>query len=284
MLCDGVAMMHWVIDLDGVMWRGAHPIVGSVDAITTLVGRGERVLFCTNNSTESGAAHAAQLSDQGIPSQVEVVTSADAVSTLTDPGERILVLGSAGLAGVLTEHGCHVVRAVDAVSATGDGAHGSDGFDAVVTGLARDFDYMQLDLVAEVVRGGARLLATNADPTFPAAGRVQPGAGSVLAAVEAACGVSATVAGKPEAPMARLITGRLGPGPRSGVVVGDRPDSDGRLAQRLGLPFALVLSGVTERRPGKLDLPVAAVAQNLASLISGDLLAGDPSEWTAWPV
>lgn len=274
-------MTDWVIDLDGVMWRGARPIAGSVEAIAGLLGRGERVLFCTNNSTATGATRAAQLLDQGIPAGVDVVTSADAVCTLLQRGEKVLVFGSAGLADVLVEHGTGVVRTTELASRA-DREHGGTDpvvpgvFDAVVVGLTRDFDYAQLDLVSQVVRGGARLLATNADRTFPAADRVQPGTGSLLAAVEAACGVRATVAGKPEAPMAQLIASRLGSGVGKVIVVGDRPETDGRLAQEMEQPFALVLSGVTEVDHGALEVPVAMVAQDLASLIAGELLSCEP--------
>ena len=66
--------------------------------------------------------------------------------------------------------------------------------------------------------------------------------------------------------MADLIRARLGP---TGTVVGDRPDTDGRLATAIGWRFALVLSGVTTDRRGRrtgADL----VAADLASL--ADLL------------
>jgi ribonucleotide monophosphatase NagD (HAD superfamily) len=188
-----------------------------------------------------------------------------------------------GLAEVLSEHASEVVRTVEVISTSGShpdapvvyDADALGAFDAVVVGLTRDFDYAQLDLVSQVVRGGACLLATNSDATFPAADRIQPGTGSLLAAVEAACGVKATVAGKPEPPMARLIGASLGSGSTKGLVVGDRPDTDGRLAQQLGLPFALVLSGVTEAYSFSLEVPVAVVAEDLAALVSGEVLAGD---------
>ena len=48
------AVTDWVVDLDGVMWRGRVPITGSADAVGDLLARGDRVLFCTNNSAESG--------------------------------------------------------------------------------------------------------------------------------------------------------------------------------------------------------------------------------------
>jgi ribonucleotide monophosphatase NagD (HAD superfamily) len=52
--------------------------------------------------------------------------------------------------------------------------------------------------------------------------------------------------------MVRLLRARLGD---DGVVVGDRPDTDGRFAGALGYRFGLVLSGVT----GAGDLPVDPV-------------------------
>lgn len=45
-------------------------------------------------------------------------------------------------------------------------------------------------------------------------------------------------------------------------------------AESLGVPFALVLSGMTERSPSQSDPPVAAVAQDLASPFARDLLSG----------
>ena len=85
-------------------------------------------------------------------------------------------------------------------------------------------------------------MATNLDATYPVPGGLVPGSGAIAAAVATASGRTPEVAGKPEAPMAALVRERLG---SKGVVVGDRPSSDGRLAEVLGWPFALVLSGVT---------------------------------------
>ena len=77
-------------------------------------------------------------------------------------------------------------------------------------------------------------------------------------------------AGKPNQAAADLVRSRFGP---PGLVVGDRPDTDGAFATRLGVPFALVLSGVT----GQGDLPVspppALVEPDLAAVVT-DRLAG----------
>jgi len=258
-------MRNWVVDLDGVMWRGKVPIAGSVEAVAALVAAGERVLFCTNNSVESGAHRAARLADQGVPPGCDVVTSADAVALLVRPGERVLVVGGAGLRAAVESVGARAVAAADREAVGGEALH--RGFDAVVVGLARDFDYAQLDRAQAAVRAGARLLASNTDASYPGADGLHPGCGSLVAAVEAASGCPAVSAGKPMAPMVELIRARLGAG-AEGVVVGDRGETDGRLAEALGWPFGLVLSGVTRRDDLPLDVPVAAVADDLAGLVA----------------
>jgi glycerol-1-phosphatase len=116
-------------------------------------------------------------------------------------------------------------------------------------------------------------VATNNDPTYPVDGGVVPGAGALAAAVATAAGRTPEVAGKPEAPMVELIRSRFG---NVGVVVGDRPTTDGALATALGWPFALVLSGVAGTAGGEPvpDPPPPFVAPDLARLAPLLLRAG----------
>ncbi|MFL6068498.1 MAG: HAD hydrolase-like protein, partial [Gaiellaceae bacterium] len=60
---------------------------------------------------------------------------------------------------------------------------------------------------------------------------------------------------------------RLGP---SGTVVGDRPDTDGRLATAMGYRFALVLTGVTsaEDAPHVVEPVPDEIATDLAELVA----------------
>ncbi|HEY4398598.1 MAG TPA: HAD hydrolase-like protein, partial [Acidimicrobiia bacterium] len=139
---------------------------------------------------------------------------------------------------------------------------------AVVVGFHREFDFDELARASAAVRNGARFVATNLDATYPIPGGMIPGSGAIAAAVATASGRAPEVAGKPERPMVDLIRARLG---SSGLVVGDRPSTDGALADALGWPFALVLSGVTRRDapPGGESIPVPPppfVADDLAAL------------------
>lgn len=244
--------MAWVLDLDGVIWLADRPLPGAADAVARLRAGGERVLFVTNNSSARLADQEAKLERLGIPATGDVVTSALAGATLVDPGERVLVCGGPGLAEAVADRGAEPVRDGDA--------------DVVAVGFHRDFDYERLRVATQAVRRGARLVATNDDPTYPTPDGPIPGGGSLVAAVAYASEVAAVVAGKPHRPMAELVRALVG---ETGTVVGDRPDTDGAFARTLGYRFALVLSGVT----GRDDLPVTpepdVVADSLAALVPG---------------
>lgn len=243
----------WVLDLDGVIWLAEQPIPGAAEAVAMLRARGERIAFVTNNSSMSVGQYEEKLSRigiDGVDARGELFTSAMAAATLVEPGEHVIVLGGAGVIEALEARGALLVEGTEA--------------DVVMVGLYRDFDYERLTAAATAARRGARLIGTNDDATYPTPSGPVPGAGSLLAAVEKASGVTAVVAGKPYEPMAALLRARLGP---SGTVVGDRPDTDGRMARVLGYRFALVLTGVSARGE-HFDPEPDLVADDLASLVA----------------
>lgn len=241
MTIDLAGIRTVLCDLDGVVWLAHQPISGAVGAIDRLRRSGRRIVFVTNNSAALISAHEHALAAIGIPATGDVVSSAMAGAALTNAGERVLVTGGAG-----------VMEAVANVGATpllNDGVTVHDAIDAVVVGLHRDFDYQRLRLASRAVRQGARLIGTNGDTTYPTPDGLDPGGGAILAAVAAASGVEPTIGGKPHLPMAdvvrRLLDDGTGFDPATAIMVGDRPETDGLFAERLGSPFALVRSGVT---------------------------------------
>jgi HAD superfamily hydrolase (TIGR01450 family) len=246
--------MAWLLDLDGVVWLAGEPIAGSVEAIARLRAAGERVVFVTNNSNPVRASQEERLARIGVGAAGDVVTSADAVARLLEPGDRAFVAGGPGVVEALERRGV--------VVATGDGG----AVDAVVVGFHREFDYERMRIASGLVREGARLLGTNDDATYPTPDGEIPGGGAILAGIACAAGVEPVVAGKPFVPMADAIRSLVGDGRH--VVVGDRPETDGAFARRLGATYALVLSGVT----GAGDLPgdpvPDVVADDLASVVA----------------
>lgn len=242
--------MPWVLDLDGVIRLGSEPIPGAAEAVARLRAAGEEVVFATNNAYRRIADQEAALDAMGIPAAGDVVGAAEAGASLLRRGERVLVVGGPGLHEEVARRGCEVVDAGPC--------------DAVISGLDRSFDYERLRRAGLAIRAGARWILTNPDPTFPTPHGLEPGAGAIGAAIRAAGGVEPQIGGKPEGAMVGLLRSRLGP---DGVVVGDRADTDGKLAVALGYRFALVFSGVTSRG----DLPVEPepwrTAQDLGRLV-----------------
>jgi 4-nitrophenyl phosphatase len=220
-------------DLDGVVWRGDEAIPAAAAGIAVLHDAGLRVAYVSNNSNAPLGVVVEKLGRLGIDASADdVVTSATAAAWLLSrdlpAGSRVLLCAGPGVSEALAAVGLEPV---------------DDGpADAVVVGFHREFDFAGLDRASRAVRDGARFVATNLDATYPVPGGLIPGAGSLVAAVATAAGAVPEVAGKPEQPVVGLIRERFGV---TGVVVGDRPSTDGVLATALGWPFGLVLSGVT---------------------------------------
>ncbi|MDQ4134096.1 MAG: HAD-IIA family hydrolase [Actinomycetota bacterium] len=253
--------MIWILDLDGVVWLAEDPIEGSADAIERLRDAGHRVIFITNNSAPPVEKLMDKLNGAGVPAEPDdVVTSSQAAASLIEPGRTALVCGGPGVAEALEQRGVTPVHDGEA--------------DAVVVGFHRDFDYERLTVAFRAIRGGARLIGTNDDATYPTPDGPVPGGGSILAAVATAAGVDAEVAGKPHAAIAELVKERIGEPLDDAVMVGDRPNTDGLMAGRLELPFLLVLSGVTKEDHLPVEPEPQKVAANLAALVgpSGDLV------------
>jgi glycerol-1-phosphatase len=236
----------WVIDLDGVIWLTGEPIEGVDVAVKELRDGGVRVLFATNNSAPTRAELHARMKNCGITtSDEDLLTSADVAAEMLPVGSSAFVLADGGVEEALRKRGVTIVT--PGSNATGSNATGSSAatnpVDAVVVGWTRSFTFDSIAEAATHVRRGARLIGTNEDPTHPTPHGLLPGAGALLAAVSTAAETTPEVAGKPHLPTAEAIKARA---KDLSIMVGDRPSTDGALAQHLGIPFALVLSGVTD--------------------------------------
>ncbi len=250
--------MVWILDLDGVVWLAENVIPGVPEAVTRLREAGHTILFLTNNSNPPIAELLEKFDGMGIDVEPdEIVTSAQAAATMLEAGDTALVCAGGGVREALEARG---VKAVDEGPA-----------DAVIVGFHKSFDYGRLDAAYQAVRGGARLIGTNADTTYPTPDGPIPGGGALLASVAAAAGVEPEVAGKPYQPMADAVRERIGGAADDGVVVGDRPDTDGLIAKRLNMRFALVFTGVTSEDDLPVDPEPDMTAPDLRTLVDQEL-------------
>jgi len=253
----------WIVDLDGVIWLSGAAIGDSAVAVSRLRSHGARVVFATNNSAPTTGELLEQLDRLGIDARPDdMASSAQAAAGLLEPGERVRVLAGEGVREALADRG--VVESTDGPVS------------AAVVGWNRNFDFDSLSGTAMAARQAGRLIGTNEDPTHPTPSGLVAGCGALLAAVATAAGLTPEIAGKPRQPMAALLRERFGfeDGDATVVMVGDQPGTDGRLAERLDIPFCLVDSGVT--RPGTAagGVPLAARAPDFGHLVASVLADG----------
>lgn len=245
-------------DLDGVVYRGDALIAGSDLALRRLLDAGLGVYFVTNNSTRTPGQVVDKIRRMtGIRFEEDrVFTSPQAGVGLLEAGDGpCLVVGEGGIREAVVNAGFELT----------EDPHRAG---TVMVGLDRSVNYAKITAAADAVRRGARFIATNDDPTFPISDGLQPGAGSMVAAIAVAAGRAAEVAGKPHAPMRRLIRSR---GIDAAWVIGDRVDTDIALAaEEEGWRSILVLSGVTTEPSARAD----RVAADLAEAV--DLVLGGP--------
>jgi NagD protein len=248
-------MLGYLIDMDGVIYRGHELIPGADRFIGEL--REEKIpfLFLTNNSQRTPRDVATRLRRLGIEVEEEhVFTCAMATARFLaqqKPGGAAYVIGEGGLLTALHAHGYAIVDRDP---------------DYVVVGEGRTFSFEMAEAALNMILGGAKLVATNLDPNCPTQSGTRPGCGALVAMLESASGVKAFSVGKPSPVMMRAARKELGLTAAQTVVVGDTMDTDILGGVQLGCSTVLVLSGGTRRedlaryayRP---DLVVESIAE-----------------------
>ena len=282
-----------LVDLDGVLYRGAVPVPGVAAVLATRAARGDDVVYVTNNSMWYRDEYAERIAAMGAPVSADQIVSSPRATALYlrdhEPSIRhVLTVGASGMDRELEDAGFRVTRAGDVGELIrGSGVEGTDGGngweaagrpDAVVVGLDPKIDYLRLTVATDCIRAGARFIATNRDPVYPTERAVRPGAGSIVAAVEAASGVTPISIGKPEPYLLEEAARAVGREPSEAIMIGDGLGTDIAAAIAVGARSILMLTGVTKREaldglaPGARPTEVAADAAELAAIL--DRLAG----------
>ncbi len=235
------AIRHLIIDMDGVLWHGDHPLPPTAAFFATLREMGIRFVLATNNASKTVEAYQKKLAGFGVRVEPdEIMTSPQATAAYLKaraPEARIYAIGEAGLVKELEQAGLTVVPPDQSAGAT-----------HVVVGWDRNLTYAKLAEACLLIRAGAVFIGTNPDVTYPEARGIVPGNGATLALLRAATDVDPIIIGKPQPDMLLQSMARMGGSPADTAVIGDRLDTDIVGGQRAGLPTILVLSGVTDRQ------------------------------------
>ena len=250
-----------ILDLDGVLWKDHLPLGNIPKLFDRFQKLNYGIILATNNATKDIDEFQEKLLKMGAPVELwQIVNSGMAVSFLLERqhpnGGPVYIVGEQGLHHVLAEKGFY---------------HSSENPLAVVAGLDRELTYQKIEDANRIIRSGVPFIGTNPDRTFPTPKGLVPGAGTVLAAIEAASYVKPIIAGKPESALFLLALERLGISPTQALAVGDRLDTDILGGIRSGCRTALVFSGVTT----PADLEQSSIKPDLTADSLWDLVGAE---------
>lgn len=253
-----------VIDMDGVLWRGAQPMPGLTDFFAFLRAADIPFTLATNNASKTPETYVARLASYGVAiGRGEVLTSslaaADYLRTRHAPGTPVFVVGGEGLRAAVRGAGFALVERTHQPATV------------VVAGIDFELTYDKLADAAVHIQRGAEFVGTNPDPTYPSEHGLLPGAGTILAAIERCTGVRPVIVGKPEPPMFAMAAARLGLAAARIAMIGDRLDTDILGGHRAGMRTVHLATGVDD---------AAAVARS--SLRPDAAFPGLPELTAAW--
>ncbi|GHO43928.1 HAD-IIA family hydrolase [Ktedonospora formicarum] len=229
----------YLIDLDGVIYRGATLVPGAKEFVDWLERTGKKYLFLTNNSFASEQQVLDKLQGLGIHSSLQHVLGAGqaAIRQIARrfPNGSIHLIGERPLYEIAQAYGLKIVN-----------SH-TEHADAVLVGLDREFTYAKLTEAILTVRNGAEFIAINRDPLLPVADGFIAGTGTMVAAIEAGSSTAPEVIGKPQPALLVEAMQTLGSTPDETVMIGDGLDVDILAGKAASTHTLLVLSGRASR-------------------------------------
>jgi NagD protein len=255
--------MHgYLIDMDGVIYRGTDVIPGAERFINDLRAADVPFMFLTNNSQRTRLDVATKLQRLGIDAEEgHVFTCAMATARFLAQQKAngtAFVIGEGGLLTALHNNGYAIV---------------DKDPDYVVVGEGRTFNFEMVEAALRMILAGAKLVATNLDPNCPTHNGMRPGCGAIVAMLETASGVKAFSVGKPSPIMLRAARKELGLTTDQTIVIGDTMETDILGGVQLGFKTILVLSGGTSREDlARYTYRPDMVVESIAELEHGNLV------------
>ncbi len=255
----------FLIDMDGVIYRGNTLIPGADRFIALLLEHGIPFRFLTNNSQRTRRDVSTKLARLGVKAPEDhVFTCAMATARFLAkqrPGGTAFVIGEGGLLQALHYNGFSIV---------------DQDPDYVVVGEGKTVTHEMLETAVQLIMRGAKLIATNLDPNCPTQSGLRSGCGATVAFLETATGIRAFSVGKPSPVMMRLSRNELRTASSRTVMIGDTMETDILGGVQMGYRTVLVLSGGTKRedlnrhayRPDMIIDSVANLVERFSDLPS----------------
>ncbi len=251
-----------LLDLGGVIYVGAEPIAGALEALRRLKAAGVPLRYLTNTT---------RMPRREILLKLRVIGLEVAPDELFMPALAARqYLERKGLSPHLLVH--------PALKEDFAGDWGAGGVAVVVGDAAEGFTFAAMNAAFRALMGGARFLALARNRSFlDADGELSIDAGAFVAALEYATGRAATVLGKPSPDFFAAALAGLGCSAEEAVMVGDDVEADVAGAQAAGMTGVLVRTG--KYRPGDEDSvspPPDAVVGDIGAAVDWILARAGP--------
>ncbi len=259
-----------ILDMDGVLWKEDQPLGDLPAAFSMIEKQGWQVMVMTNNSTRTPDHYLERLRNFGVKIQPgKVINSSEVTAHYLHgrfpEGGPVFMVGEEGLHIALEQKGFRPFQSKQSKAKPV----------AVVAGMDRKLTYLKIETAARYIREGSPFIGTNPDKTYPTPEGLSPGAGVVLAAVEAASGQAPMIMGKPHRRMYQTALEHMGCPAAQVLMVGDRLETDIMGAQKMGCKSGLVLSGISSRDDVKNWSPAPDVISDNVNQLFAELLDYD---------
>jgi len=230
----------FLLDIDGVIRNNDIIIDGAKEACNSLISSGKKIIYFTNNSTQSSKDYALFLSNNGfLIGDQDIITSSQVIVDCVKKQKnikKVFIVGERALREIFIYNGFSITDAIDA--------------DCVIVGYNPNVNYRQLAIAHQCLVNGAFYGVTNPDLITPAPPPLStmPGAGAFAAFLSASSGRKPDIiAGKPYPAIYTKIFEKLNDIDKQFILaIGDNWDTDGIGAYNHSIDFLLVLSGVTQ--------------------------------------
>ena len=191
----------FLIDMDGVIYRGPELIPGAVEFIAQSAAiRTSRSCSSPTTASAPAATWRRSCNRMGIAGRGRRTSSParwrrPASSRSRSRTARPTSSAKAGCSTPCTQNGYAIV---------------DQSPDYVVVGEGRTLSFEMLEHAVQMVLDGAKLIATNLDPNCPTQHGTRPGCGAIVSLIEVATGIKAFSVGKPSPVMMRMARKELG--------------------------------------------------------------------------
>ncbi len=228
----------FIFDLDGTIYVEDALIEGAAETVNFLAEKNKPFVFVSNKTTGSAREYYEFLKNSGINiTENTIITATETVKKFlleNLPSEPFFALGEKNFVDELVASGLQYSENPAKIG-------------VVIVTLDRTLTFEKLETAKEALENGARFFAANIDSTCPVKKGEILDAGSTIAALEKSTQKKLELNfGKPSEFIIEAIKTKLKAPLNKCLIVGDRLETDIKMANDFGIDSALVSTGVNK--------------------------------------